>query len=696
MRTLIISVFIVNLIIDICNSHNTFRENTASVRALQNLKRLRNNAQRSLGYADYHVPVQQNVLGDGKRREDIEGRNFILEKLCELGLGECYPKSGVQYVQPVRVIPVGDPIPAVPTRNPSQDRTFNIFGPKDKPSFSFLNFNKFNKNKPKPSYGAPGTRPSYKPPGTNPTPSSGYGVPLAPPIGGGNNPASDSYGVALAAPISGSPSSSFTLPQSTNNNFNSFLSSNGINNQRPTRDSTARDQCYCTPVSQCQDRNIVPAHNYSKLIDPRIKDKDIEALALELLKLQYRGRKKRSPDGVGHHHHIHHGNIDLTQNNQHHGSHFGPAGPRPPICGGPGSGYVCCRVSQSNEVDFNELSSTSNFRDVRNQPQQFGNQFSKFGQCGRRNAHDSQGRILNKISIESEAVEPNYDYLDYLDYLDSGVSASQAVKKIRKVRKKKQSDDHNRQLQKDSTTVDADFGEYPWQAAILQKDQYDNIYTCGAALIDGSHLLTATHCINKYRPEQLRVRLGEWDVHNDNEIYPNIEMDVLEIKYHPNFHTGNLYNDLAVVKMDGLIDFQKNPHISPVCLPDAFQDFSGRRCWVSGWGKDAFGSAGSYQNVLKEVDVPVMGQAECQQQLRRTRLGPDFLLHPGFLCAGGEEGKDACKGDGGSPLVCDIGGSWQIAGVVSWGIGCGQRDVPGVYVRVGHYSQWIQEMMLNF
>ena len=114
-------------------------------------------------------------------------------------------------------------------------------------------------------------------------------------------------------------------------------------------------------------------------------------------------------------------------------------------------------------------------------------------------------------------------------------------------------------------------GEYPWQAAILQKDQYDNIYTCGAALIDRSHLLTATHCINKYRPEQLRVRLGEWDVHNDDEIYPNIEMDVLKINYHPNFHTGNLYNDLAVVTIDGSIDFEKNPHIAPVCLPDAFQ-----------------------------------------------------------------------------------------------------------------------------
>lgn len=43
------------------------------------------------------------------------------------------------------------------------------------------------------------------------------------------------------------------------------------------------------------------------------------------------------------------------------------------------------------------------------------------------------------------------------------------------------------------------------------------------------------------------------------------------------------------------------------------------------------------------MDVPVVGNVECENKLRRTRLGFDFKLHSGFLCAGGEEGKDACK-----------------------------------------------------
>ena len=75
-----------------------------------------------------------------------------------------------------------------------------------------------------------------------------------------------------------------------------------------------------------------------------------------------------------------------------------------------------------------------------------------------------------------------------------------------------------------------------------------------------------------------------------------------------------------------------------------------------------------YENI--SVEVPVHSHGQCERMLQRTRLGPNFVLHQGFLCAGGEEGKDACKGDGGGPLVCEVNGVSQLAGIVSWGGTC--------------------------
>merc|ERR1712226_688334 len=46
--------------------------------------------------------------------------------------------------------------------------------------------------------------------------------------------------------------------------------------------------------------------------------------------------------------------------------------------------------------------------------------------------------------------------------------------------------------------------------------------------------------------------------------------------------------------------------------------------------------------------------------------------------------KDACTGDGGSPLVCQgQSGRWTVVGLVTWGVGCAS-DVPGVYARMSH------------
>ena len=63
--------------------------------------------------------------------------------------------------------------------------------------------------------------------------------------------------------------------------------------------------------------------------------------------------------------------------------------------------------------------------------------------------------------------------------------------------------------------------------------------------------------------------------------------------------------------------------------------------------------------------------------------GRNFRLSPSEVCAGGEEGKDACDGDGGAPLVCQSKDDrWHVVGLVTWGVDCARKGVPGIYANI--------------
>jgi len=65
-------------------------------------------------------------------------------------------------------------------------------------------------------------------------------------------------------------------------------------------------------------------------------------------------------------------------------------------------------------------------------------------------------------------------------------------------------------------------------------------------------------------------------------------------------------------------------------------------------------------------------------------------LNAGQLCAGGDLGKDTCRGDSGGPLMYFNGNSWIIYGIVSIGPKiCGQKNFPAIYTKVSYFTDWI-------
>jgi len=88
-----------------------------------------------------------------------------------------------------------------------------------------------------------------------------------------------------------------------------------------------------------------------------------------------------------------------------------------------------------------------------------------------------------------------------------------------------------------------------------------------------------------------------------------------------------------------------------------------------------------------------MSNAKCRElflKSNRVEHIPDI-----FLCAGYEKGgQDSCQGDSGGPLqIKGKDGRYFLGGVISWGIGCAESNMPGVCTRISKFTDWILEQV---
>ena len=222
--------------------------------------------------------------------------------------------------------------------------------------------------------------------------------------------------------------------------------------------------------------------------------------------------------------------------------------------------------------------------------------------------------------------------------------------------------------------------DFPYQVAIKKRGESHSF--CGGSIIDQYWVLTAAHCVRPKQASSLVVVVGTTDLRQ-----VKLLVDVEKIIRHPGYGSWfNLFarfrNDIALIKTKRPVII--NGTTSAITLPMKNQDFVGQQGIVSGFG--ATKERGSWSPQLMATTLRILSNSYCYM-----RYLVDFRGNS-MLCAGQMMGgQDSCQGDSGGPLAVKTRGGTLLAGIVSFGRGCGRFLVPGVYTRVSNFVDWIQE-----
>ncbi|VVD05069.1 unnamed protein product [Leptidea sinapis] len=234
-------------------------------------------------------------------------------------------------------------------------------------------------------------------------------------------------------------------------------------------------------------------------------------------------------------------------------------------------------------------------------------------------------------------------------------------------------------------------GTHPWVARIgfTNKDSGSVRFACSGSIIAKRVILTAAHCALA-KPEGYKlstVVVGEWDISrspdcSDYFCAPTTQaIKVESVSVHPGYEQKIFRHDVALIMLKEEIKYSVTA--APICLNDKPEVVINERAMLVGWGK--LSGQSTPVSLQQQLDLPLVPLEMCEKI-----FGESVPIHEGQLCAGGEEGRDACSGFGGAPLLSTRDGQFFQIGIVSFGSeNCGSEGVPSVYTNVAHYYRWI-------
>jgi secreted trypsin-like serine protease len=179
-------------------------------------------------------------------------------------------------------------------------------------------------------------------------------------------------------------------------------------------------------------------------------------------------------------------------------------------------------------------------------------------------------------------------------------------------------------------------------------------------------VLTAAHCAADLDPDQIEVVAGEENLVTGTAKPVAVDDAIIYPGYvGSEFGSG----DVAILRLHKSITGITPATIAP-SLPAAGSDVQ-----IAGWGRT--NPEGAFPGQMQQATVQVVADATCRDDYQTG------FLSDSMFCAGVVGGGvDSCSGDSGGPLMVASSGTFEVAGVVSSGLGCALAQFPGLYARV--------------